>query len=100
MDFLELGQKIREARLRAGLSQTDLARPLGMSRATVSDLENGTIKELGVRKLVRLCQRLGLDLYLAEKRRPTLHEAYEENRRLRQEAIRQIEGRPAGGTKP
>ena len=47
-----------------------------MSRSTVSDLENSTIKELGVRKLVRLCQRLGLDLYLSEHRRPTLQEAY------------------------
>lgn len=97
MDFVELGQKIRAARLRAGLSQTDLARPLGMSRATISDLENGTIKELGVRKLVRLCQRLGLDLQFSERRRPTLEEAYEESRRQRQAAIRALEGRTPEG---
>ncbi len=93
MDFVDLGQKIRAARLRAGLSQTDLARPLGMSRATVSDLENGTIKELGVRKLVRLCRRIGLEFHVSERRPPTLLEAYEENRRQHQAAVRELEGR-------
>lgn len=100
MDFVDLGEKLRAARVRAGLSQTDVARPLGMSRATISDLENGTIKELGVRKLSRLCQRLGLDLYVSEHRRPTLQEAYEENRRQRQEALRQLEARPTQNKKP
>lgn len=72
-----------------------VARPLGMSRATISDLENGTIKELGGRKLACLCQRLGLDLYISEHRRPMLHEPYAENRRQREEAIRELERRPA-----
>lgn len=68
-----------------------------MSRATISQLENGTIQDLGVRKLARLCQRLGLELHVGEHRRPTLQEAYEENRRQRQEAFRQMEGSPAKG---
>lgn len=100
MDFAELGQKLREARLRAGLSQAALAGPLGMSRATISDLENGTIKELGVRKLARLCQRLGLDLYVSEHRRPTLHEAYAENQRQREAALREMGRRPAPPSDP
>lgn len=100
MDFVDLGQKLRAARVRAGLTQTDVARPLGMSRATISQLENGTIQDLGVRKLVRLCQRLGLELQVSEHRRPTLNEAYEENRRQRQEALRQLEGRPGEDKQP
>ena len=38
---MELGQKLREARLHAGLKQEELAKRLGVSRQTVSNWENG-----------------------------------------------------------
>lgn len=60
-----------------------------MSRATISRLENGVIEELGVRKLVTLCDRLGLEISVRERRPLTLHEAYEQNRRERREAAQQ-----------
>lgn len=89
MDWLALGELIREARRKAGLTQAALAKTLGMSRATISRLENGVIEELGVRKLVHLCDRLGLELSVRERRPLTLHESYEKNRRERREAAQQ-----------
>ena len=52
-----------------------------MSRATVSAIENGTVSEFGVRKLMSLCASLGLELNVAPRgKRPTLLELREEQR--------------------
>jgi len=76
-----IGETLRNARRTAGRSQAELASQLGMSRATISGIENGTINEIGVRKLLALCAALGLELIAAPKnRRPTLQELREEQR--------------------
>jgi HTH-type transcriptional regulator / antitoxin HipB len=88
MDFLELGEAIRRARKQRALSQGQLAATLAMSRATISAIENGTITEIGVRKLVALCGALGLRLSVSEEsRRPTLEELREEQRVYRAAAM-------------
>ena len=74
MNLSEIGKRLWEARTAAGRSQEDIARPLGMSRATVSAIENGTVNEIGVRKLMALCAALGLELGVAAHVRPTLQE--------------------------
>lgn len=91
MNFALTGQLIRDARKKSDLTQAELARRLGMSRATISRLENGTIEELGVRKLALLCDRLGLEIVVRQRRPPILHEAYEQNRRERREAFRETD---------
>jgi HTH-type transcriptional regulator / antitoxin HipB len=81
MNLTEVGLLIRQTRKAAGRSQAALAHPLGMSRATVSAIENGTIGEIGIRKVMALCAALGLELSVAPKRRrPTIHEVMEEHR--------------------
>lgn len=81
MTMTEIGQKLREARKARHLSQGELAASLGMSRATVSAIENGTIGEIGVRKLMALGTALGLELLLDTRRdRPTLQQLREERR--------------------
>ena len=37
---MELGQKLKEARIRSGLTQEDIVRQVGVSRQTVSNWEN------------------------------------------------------------
>ena len=74
MDLSEIGKRIREARTAMGRSQEAVARPLGMSRATISAIENGTVNEIGVRKLMALCAALGLELRVAAHVRPTLRD--------------------------
>ncbi len=81
MTLAEIGQKLREARKRQRLSQGELAASLGMSRATISAIENGTVVEIGVRKLMALATMLGLELFIDTRLgRPTLQQLRQERR--------------------
>jgi transcriptional regulator with XRE-family HTH domain len=48
------GSQIKQARLKAGISQAELARLAEVSRATINALENNAIKEIGVNRLNRI----------------------------------------------
>ncbi len=79
--LMSIGAAIAAARRSAKQSQAELARALGMSRATISGIENGTVQEIGVRKLMALCAAVGLELIVRPKgRRPTLQELRAEQR--------------------
>jgi transcriptional regulator with XRE-family HTH domain len=80
LDFI--GAQIAERRKKLKLSQTDLGRKAGVSRATIDALENGRAGELGFAKLTKLLAALGLELNLqaASSQRPTLDELLEEDR--------------------
>jgi transcriptional regulator with XRE-family HTH domain len=81
MNLNEIGAALRSARKAMNRSQADLAASLGMSRATVSAIENGTVSEIGVRKLMALASALGLDLSIGPRRpRPTLQELRADSR--------------------
>jgi HTH-type transcriptional regulator/antitoxin HipB len=81
MQFKTIGATIREARRAGRRTQADLAASLGMSRATISAIENGTIQEIGVRKLAALCAAIGLDIHVGPHRaRPTLQQLRMEQR--------------------
>ncbi|MFB0899252.1 MAG: helix-turn-helix domain-containing protein [Polaromonas sp.] len=72
MDLREIGSLISTARKRQKLSQERLAQQLGMSRATISGIENGTVPEIGIRKILAICAALGLELLAQERtQRPT-----------------------------
>ncbi|MFT3666340.1 helix-turn-helix transcriptional regulator [Piscinibacter sp.] len=58
----EIGRMVRRRREDLGLSQARLARLSGLSRATINQLETGTIVDLGVSKLAHLLDLLGLTL--------------------------------------
>ena len=62
MNLEELGQAIRRTRLARGLTQAQLAQAAGLTRVTLNQLENGLIRELGVRKLSALLSQLDLTL--------------------------------------
>jgi HTH-type transcriptional regulator/antitoxin HipB len=77
----EIGPLLRSARRQAGLSQEQLAQPLGMSRATISALENGRCDEIGFAKLAALFEILGLQITIGpRKTRPTLDDLRAERR--------------------
>jgi len=77
-----LGSSIATRRKAARLSQSELAKKAGVSRATLDALENGRCGELGYSKITRLLTALGLELKIQEAgtRRPTLDELLEEGR--------------------
>ena len=62
MNLFEIGALVQNRREQFGLTQLQLGRLSGLSRATVNQLENGTLKELGVTKLLVLFDLLGLDM--------------------------------------
>jgi transcriptional regulator with XRE-family HTH domain len=82
MDLVSLGRQITERRKGLKLTQAELARKGGISRATLDALENGRTGELGFSKVTRLLAALGLELTVqpASSRRPTLDELLEEDR--------------------
>lgn len=78
MSVDSLGKTIRQLRKERGLTQADLAAQVGISRATVSGIENNTVLELGIRKYERLLNALGHTLAVkAQSARPTLDELKE-----------------------
>jgi transcriptional regulator with XRE-family HTH domain len=92
MNFEKAGSLIRIARREAGLTQAILAKRLRMSRATISQLETGVITELGVRKLSRVCDLLGLEVSVHRRQGPpTLQEAYAANEKERQSMFKETD---------
>lgn len=80
--MLEIGELLHSRRKALGLSQQQVADANGMSRVTISRLENGRLPELGIRKVMAICSTLGLELVLKDaSQRPTLQELVAERGR-------------------
>ena len=60
--LFEIGEEIRTERKRRKISQEKMAKDLGMSRTTISQIESGAVQEIGVRKLIRILEYLHLEL--------------------------------------
>jgi transcriptional regulator with XRE-family HTH domain len=77
-----IGSHIASRRQTLRLTQSELARKAGVSRATLDALENGRSGELGYSKVANILAALGLELKLQEanRQRPTLEELLEEDR--------------------
>jgi XRE family transcriptional regulator, master regulator for biofilm formation len=56
----ELGRRLKALRIRAGLSQTRLAKLSGVQRPTISFLESGSQSSTSVGNLVKLSRVLGI----------------------------------------
>jgi len=62
LNLLELGETVRRLRKERRLSQQMLAEQAGISRATLSKLENGRIAHISVVTLNDILNRLGYEL--------------------------------------
>lgn len=77
-----IGKQIRLARKVRRLTQAQVAAALGMSRTTIGQIENGTVQDIGARKLIRLLEFLALELRVRPAGQPpTLDELREEEER-------------------
>ena len=62
MRLPEIGQRIRQARIAKGLTQAELAVLAGVSRVTINHLESGSLKDLGIAKVLAVARQVGLRL--------------------------------------
>lgn len=67
MDFTELGQALAHLRKSKRLSQQTMATDLHISRATISNFENGTSSDIGLKKVIQMFDYLGYTLNIKEK---------------------------------
>jgi transcriptional regulator with XRE-family HTH domain len=70
MKLEEIGHEIRRSRLARGLTQAQLAAAAGVTRTTVNQLENGLLKDLGIRKVEALLEHLELRLLVDQATQP------------------------------
>lgn len=76
-----LGKTIREARRRQKLTQSALANVTGIGRSTLSQIENGAVTDIGIRKIIRVLDYLGLELTTRPQGAPpTLEELRQEGK--------------------
>lgn len=57
-----MGYKIKETREAKGMTQEDLATASGVSRVTISGLENGTERATTTKTLVKIARALGVSV--------------------------------------
>ena len=62
MNLADFGQLVHTRRTALGLSQAQLAAMSGLSRATINQLEGGSLVDLGVAKLITLLDLVGINL--------------------------------------
>src|SRR5437870_4804161 len=70
MKLEEIGHEIRRSRLSRGLTQAQLADAAHITRTTLNQLENGVVKDLGIRKVQALLDQLGLALLIDRTPQP------------------------------
>jgi len=67
MILFELGEKIKTLRKEKNISQEELAKKSGISRATLSKLENGSLTKVSIATLDRILGVLGFTIDIKPK---------------------------------
>lgn len=79
MNLIELGKEIKSLRKDKKWSQDDLEKYSGITKRTISKIENGFIDEVGIKKVETILDLLGLEFATRPKGRPkTLEELQNE----------------------
>jgi transcriptional regulator with XRE-family HTH domain len=77
--LFDIGRQIKLVRKSRKITQAELGKALGMSRNTIGQIEKGTVHDIGVRKIIRLLEYLGLEIRVRRAGMPpTLEELREE----------------------
>ena len=79
MTLQNLGNEIKILRKEKNWSQDDLENYSGITKRTISKIENGFIEEVGIKKVEIILDLLGVEFSLRPKGRPkTLEELQDE----------------------
>lgn len=80
MRYIDIGKAFSQLREEQKLSQTELAKLSGISRATINAFENGRAADIGLRKVIILFELLGQEITLKPRSKfPTLDELVHES---------------------
>lgn len=75
MEFKELGEELKNLRKSKKITSEQMAKDLHISRATISNFENGGTVDIGLKKALQIADYLGYELVLKEKSKfPTFEE--------------------------
>ena len=81
MKLDDLGKEIKVLRKEKNWSQDDLEKYSGITKRTISKIENGFIDEIGIKKVELILDLLGMEFSIRPKNRPkTLEELQDEQR--------------------
>ena len=75
----DIGQQIKNARKTHKWTQAELAKMAGIDRTTMGSIENGNYRDIGIRKVARVAELVGLQLVLIEEKLPNLDDLNAEN---------------------
>ena len=67
MGFIKLSLEVKKLRKERKISQGVMARDIGISRATISAFENGSMHDIGIKKIIIMLDYLGCELWIKEK---------------------------------
>ena len=70
---MALGEHIREARTRYGMSQAELARRIGISKTAMNDIEQGKTTNPGVSHIIAIADTLRMSVDALLGRREETH---------------------------
>ncbi|HUH41581.1 MAG TPA: helix-turn-helix domain-containing protein [Sulfurimonas sp.] len=82
MTLHELGLEIKHLRKAKEWSQDDLQSYSGITKRTISKIENGFIDEVGIKKVETILDLLGVEFSLRGKGRPKTLEELQDERKL------------------
>lgn len=68
MEFYEIGESLKRVRKEKNMTQGELAKDVGISRQTLSKLENGSIDKVSLQLFIKILDGLELELKIEEKK--------------------------------
>lgn len=81
LDIQDLGAQLAAMRKEMRMTQAEVAKSAGVSRALISDLESGQLHDPGVKKLFRILKVLGKGIRIVPQGPPTLDDLLAEQER-------------------
>jgi len=76
-----LGSEIKRLRKSKNYSQSDLEEYSGITKRTISKIENGFIDEVGIKKVETILDLLGYEFSIRQKNRPKTLEELQDARK-------------------
>jgi len=68
MQFYEIGDNIKSYRKSSAMTQQELASKVGITRQTLSKIENGEISKISLTSFIKILESLNLELEISEKK--------------------------------